>query len=222
MLVDDSSARDFISILQCMVDGPSMVFGTFPPKTTIDIEFLDHKDSKFILRGSSHATQSTLSKSSTHSSGLRLTPSPTKKQSRMSFTSSHNTIGTRTSTMSSMSFQRTQSMGRPMSGTLSNRPVSSGVTPRRPVTAVDFGETAIKLSPQANISLRSRTTIQSADEDWFADHNEASVCLVVGSDDSEDEADVKEKASEETLRDMVLTANEYFSRSAVEGGNWWE
>ena len=44
----------------------------------------------------------------------------------------------------------------------------------------------------------------------------------MGSDDSEDEVDVKEKASEETLRDMVLTANEYFSRSAVEGANWWE
>lgn len=97
------------------------------------------------------------------------------------------------------------------------------MTPRRPVTAVDFGETAIKTSPQINISLRSRTTIQTAeDEDWFPDHNEASVCLVVGSDDSEDEVDVKEKASEETLRDMVLTANEYFSRSAVEGANWWE
>ena len=32
MLVDESSARDFISILQCMVDGPSMVFGNFRPK----------------------------------------------------------------------------------------------------------------------------------------------------------------------------------------------
>ena len=113
-------------------------------------------------------------------------------------------------------------MGRPMSGTVSNRPISSGVTTRRPVTAVDFGETAIKSSPQGNFSLRSRATVQSADDDWFPDHNEASVCLVVGSDDSEDEIDVKEKASEETLRDMVLTANEYFSRSAVEGGNWWE
>jgi len=115
-------------------------------------------------------------------------------------------------------------MGRPMSGTLSNRPISSGVTPRRPVTAVDFGgDTAIKPTPHPNISLRSKATFQSADEeDWFPDHNEASVCLVVGSDDSEDEVDVKEKASEETLRDMVLTANEYFSRSAVEGANWWE
>jgi len=114
-------------------------------------------------------------------------------------------------------------MGRPMSGTLSNRPVTSGVTARRPVTAVDFGgDTAIKPTPHTNISLRSKATIQSADEDWFPDHNEASVCLVMGSDDSEDEVDVKEKASEETLRDMVLTANEYFSRSAVEGGNWWE
>ena len=28
MLVDESSARDFISILQCIVEGPSMVFGT--------------------------------------------------------------------------------------------------------------------------------------------------------------------------------------------------
>ena len=34
--------------------------------------------------------------------------------------------------------------------------------------------------------------------------------------------EVKVKSSEETLRDMVLTANEYFSRSAVDGGNWWE
>lgn len=32
MLVDESSARDFISILQCMVEGPSMVFGNFPRK----------------------------------------------------------------------------------------------------------------------------------------------------------------------------------------------
>ena len=28
MLVEESSARDFISILQCIVEGPSMVFGT--------------------------------------------------------------------------------------------------------------------------------------------------------------------------------------------------
>jgi len=27
MLVEESSARDFISILQCIVEGPSMVFG---------------------------------------------------------------------------------------------------------------------------------------------------------------------------------------------------
>ena len=113
-------------------------------------------------------------------------------------------------------------MGRPMSGTLSNRPISSGVNVRRPVTAIDFGETPIKLTSPGNISLRSKATAQSADEEFFADHNEASVCLVVESDESEDDADVKENASEETLRDMVLTANEYFSRSAVEGANWWE
>lgn len=119
-----------------------------------------------------------------------------------------------------MSFQRTQSMGRPMSGTHSSRPKSSGVPViRRPVTAVDFGETTNKPS----ISVRSKATMESLDDDWFPEHNEASVCLVVGSDDSEDDGGVdKEKTSEDTLRDMVKTANEYFQRSAVEGGNWWE
>jgi len=154
-------------------------------------------------------------------SGLHLTPSPKKKQSRMSITSSQNTLGHR-STMSSasMSFQRTQSMGRPMSGTHSNTPISNGVPViRRPVTAVDFGETTNKPS----VSVRSKATVESLDDDWFPEHNEASVCLVVGSDDSEDDAGVdKEKTSEDTLRDMVKTANEYFSRSAIEGGNWWE
>ena len=68
--------------------------------------------------------------------------------------------------------------------------------------------------------------VLQGDEDWFPEHNEASVCLVVGSDDSDDGDDgngeMKEKSSEDTLRDMVKTANEYFSRSTVEGGNWWE
>lgn len=180
------------------------------------VEFLDPKDSKRLFHGSSHGT---LSKSSTQSSGLRMTPSPTKKQSRMSFSSSQNTQGNH-STMSSMSFQRAQSMGRPMSGTLSTRPISSSAHVRRPVTAVDFGETPSK----PNISVRSKGAIEAEEDDWFPDHNEASVCLVVGSDDSEDEGDnnVREESSEETLRDMVLTANEYFTRSTAEGANWWE
>ena len=107
-----------------------------------------------------------------------------------------------------------------MSGTLSSRPISSGVNVRRPVTAVDFGETTSKPS----ISVRSKGAIETVeDEGWFPEHNEASVCLVVGSDDSENDdegGEVREKNSEDTLRDMVLTANEYFSRSAT--SNWWE
>ena len=113
-------------------------------------------------------------------------------------------------------------MGRPMSGTHSTRPKSSGITAvRRPVTAVDFGgDTTTK----PNISVRSKATIESLeDENWFLDHNEASVCLVIESDDGEgDGGKMKEKTSKDTLRDMVKTANEYFSRSAVDGGNWWE
>jgi hypothetical protein len=215
MLVDETSITDFIPVLQCIVQGPNMVFGNLHYFNS-NIEFLEQKDSKFILRGSSHATQSTVSMSSTQSSGIRLTPSPTKTHSRKSLSSSHNTIGNR-STMSSMSFQRTQSMGRPMSGTLSKRPISSGVTVRRPVTAVDFGETPTK----PNLSVRSKAAMETTNEDWFPDHNEASVCLVAGSDDSEEESNVRSKTSEETLRDMVLTANEYFSRSAGDA-NWWE
>jgi hypothetical protein len=103
-----------------------------------------------------------------------------------------------------------------MSGTHSSRPISSGAAVRRPVTAVDFGESPTK--PQ--LSVRSKATVESADDDdWFPDHNEASVCLVVGSDDSETEGE--EKQSEDLLRDMVLTANEYFSRGTKDG-NWWE
>ena len=108
--------------------------------------------------------------------------------------------------MSSMSFQRTQSLRRPMSGTLSNRPISSGVTQRRPVTAVDFGTLQ-----HGSVASRGDT------EEWFPESNEASVCLVVGSDDES----VREKKSSETLRDLALTASEYFSRSG-EGTNWWE
>ena len=105
-----------------------------------------------------------------------------------------------------------------MSGTLSSRPISSGVAVRRPVTAIDFGETTNK----ARISVRSKGAIETVEDDnWFPEHNEASVCLVLGSDGEDDEGgEVKEKTSEETLRDMVLTANEYFSRSAT--ANWWE
>jgi hypothetical protein len=212
MLVDETSAKDFIPVLACMVGGPDMIFGNLHTIQSNE-EFLEQKESKFILQGSSQATQSTHSKSSTHSSGLFLAPSPTKKKSRMSFTSSHNTLGTR-STMSSMSFHRTQSVGQPISGTLSDRPISGGVAPRRPVTAVDFGETATK----PNISSQSQTTVE---DDWFPEH-EASVCLVVGSDESGDEGEVPRKSSEDTLRDMVKTANEYFTRSAVDGANWWE
>lgn len=214
MLVDAACAKDFLPVLHCMVQGPNTIFGALRYNSRSNSEFLEQQDSKFILHDSK---ESILSKSSTQS-GLRLTPSPTKKQSRMSFTSSHNTLGTR-STMSSMSFQRTQSMVRPMSGTLSSRPISSGVTVRRPVTAVDFGETTNKPS----ISVRSKGAIETVeDDDWFPEHNEASVCLVVGSDDSEDDGgdEVKENTGEDSLRDMVLTANEYFSRSA--SANWWE
>ena len=107
-----------------------------------------------------------------------------------------------------------------MSGTLSGRPVSSGAPVRRPVTAVDFGEGATK----PNISVRSKHSAVEApnDDNWFAEHTETSVCLVVGSDESDDEGEVREKTSEETLRDMVLTANEYFQRSGPDGPNWWE
>ena len=190
------------------------------------VEFLERKDSKFVLGKST--TQSSISKSSTQSSGLRTTPSPTKKTSRMfSGSSAHNTFGTKSS-MSSMSFQRTQSaMVRPMTGTQhSKRPISAGaVASRRPVTAVDFGETT-----GVSLSVRSRAgTIESHEEDpeenWFVDHHEASVCLVVGSDESDDdEGDEsgRTKTSEDTLRDMVKTANEYFAKSAGDGGNWWE
>jgi len=107
-----------------------------------------------------------------------------------------------------------------MSGTVSNRPISSGVAARRPVTAVDFGETK-----QANFSLKSRASVPAADDDWFIEHNETSVCLVVRSEeesDAEESTEVKEKSSDETLRDMVLTANEYFNRNSGEIGNWWE
>ena len=74
--------------------------------------------------------------------------------------------------------------------------------------------------------MRSRTTVESREEEeegnWFV--NEASVCLVVGSDDSEaEDGDTPlGKTSEDTLRDMVKTANEYFARSTTDGGNWWE
>ena len=104
----------------------------------------------------------------------------------------------------------------------STRPKSNGVNAvRRPVTAVDFGgDTTTK----PNISVRSKATIESLDDgNWLLGHNEASVCLVVESDDGEDDGgEIKEKSSEDTLRDMVKTANEYFSRSAVDGENWWE
>lgn len=122
--------------------------------------------------------------------------------------------------MSSMSFHRTQSQGRPISSTLSGRPVSSGANVRRPVTAVDFGETTVK----TNVSVTSKgSAVETANDDnWFPEHTETSVCLVVGSDESDDESEMKEKTSEETLRDMVLTANEYFQRSATESANWWE
>lgn len=118
-------------------------------------------------------------------------------------------------------------MGRPMTGTVNTRPISAGVAARRPVTAVDFGETAAKMSS----SVRSRAaTVESYKEEeegnWFADHHEASVCLVVGSDESEEDEEEDEgrtKTSEDTLRDMVKTANEYFARSNTgDGGNWWE
>jgi hypothetical protein len=115
-----------------------------------------------------------------------------------------------------MSFQRTQSMSRPMSGTLSKRPMSSDLGTRRPVTAVDFGEPAGK----SNLSVRSKATIEESCERWFPETNEASVCLVIDSDDSEDEPQIHDKTSEETLRDMVLTANEYFTRTAE--AKWWE
>jgi hypothetical protein len=86
------------------------------------------------------------------------------------------------------------------------------------VTAVDFGE-----APQLS-SVKSRASVPVMDDDWFIADHETSVCLVVGSDhESEGEAtEVEKKKSEETLRDMVLTANEYFNRTSREGENWWE
>jgi hypothetical protein len=122
-------------------------------------------------------------------------------------------------------------MGRPMTGTVTKRPISAGVAARRPVTAVDFGDMGPpkQAGPsKPSSSVRSRTTVESREEEeeegnWFV--NEASVCLVVGSDESEDEEEgdtAREKTSEDTLRDMVKTANEYFARSATDGGNWWE
>ena len=87
------------------------------------------------------------------------------------------------------------------------------------MTAIDFGEPL-----QASLSVKSRASVPCMDDDWFIEHNETSVCLVLGSEEeSEGEAtEVEKKKSEETLRDMVLTANEYFNRSSKEGGNWWE
>jgi hypothetical protein len=85
--------------------------------------------------------------------------------------------------------------------------MSSGIGQRRPVTAVDFG------TLQQAESVKSRAD----SEEWFPESNEASVCLVVGSDDES----LRERKSSETLRDLALTASEYFSRSG-EGGNWWE
>lgn len=120
-------------------------------------------------------------------------------------------------------------MGRPMTGTVTKRPISAGVAARRPVTAVDFGDMGPpKPTAKPSSSVRSRTTVESREEEeeegnWFV--NEASVCLVVGSDESEDEEDgdtAPGKTSEDTLRDMVKTANEYFARSATDGANWWE
>ena len=110
-----------------------------------------------------------------------------------------------------MSFhQRTQSLRRPTSGTLSSRPISSGVMTRRPVTAVDFG------GEKQNVSVVSRNSIQS--ENWFADEGEASVCLVVGSDE---EGEIEEKKDQDDLlKDLALTAGEYFNKSS--GENWWE
>ena len=104
-----------------------------------------------------------------------------------------------------------------MSGTLSNstmsRPISSGVPTRRPVTAVDFGETlGLK-----GFSMSSRESAPE-EENWFPEHTEASISLVAESDDDVDDG---EKKTDETLRDMVLTANEYFTRASGEG-NWWE
>ena len=73
---------------------------------------------------------------------------------------------------------------------------------------MDFGD--------HNVSVMSRASIQS--ENWFADEHEASVCLVVGSDE---EGEIEEeKKSQETLRDLALTAGEYFNKSS--GENWWE
>jgi len=215
LIVGDSPAKDFVPVVYCMMENPSMVFGISPRRHRADVEFLEQKESKFALRRASQA-QSTMSMHSTQSSGAYgRSPSPTKRHgSRKSFSSSHGTQ----STMSSMGFQRTQSIPRPMSGTLSAKPISSGIPPRRPVTAVDFGDR--DNTPKPNMSVRSKATIESKeDEDWIPDHNEASVCLVI---DSDEEDVVHEKASEETLRDMVLTANEYFSRSTADGGNWWE
>jgi hypothetical protein len=89
------------------------------------------------------------------------------------------------------------------------------------VTAVDFGETAMK-----NLTITSRPSVATAEEeDWFPEHHEASICLVHGSDESDVDGGGGKK-SEETLRDMVLTANEYFARGGGggggESGNWWE
>jgi len=121
-------------------------------------------------------------------------------------------------------------MVRPMTGTQrSTRPISEGAAAsRRPVTAVDFGETTSVPIPSLSVRSRAGTTqSHEEEENWFVDHHEASVCLVVGSDESDDDEDEgdegsRTKTSEETLRDMVKTANEYFAKSAGDGGNWWE
>ena len=73
---------------------------------------------------------------------------------------------------------------------------------------MDFGE--------QNASVASRGSVQS--ENWFADEHEASVCLVVGSDEEGEREE--EQKSQETLRDLALTAGEYFNKSS--GENWWE
>jgi len=115
-----------------------------------------------------------------------------------------------------------------MTGTQrSTRPISAGaVASRRPVTAVDFGETTGVPIPSLSVRSKAGTAENHEDEEnWFVDHHEASVCLVVGSDESDDdEGDEgsRTKTSEETLRDMVKTANEYFAKSTGDGVNWWE
>jgi hypothetical protein len=102
---------------------------------------------------------------------------------------------------------------------MSTRPISSSASARRPVTAIDFGESTV-----GKTSVQSPCSARSVEETWFPEHNEASVCLVVGSE-AEESADengvVRKKSSQETLRDMVLTASEYFTKTSV-GGNWWE